>query len=278
MRDFFFQIVVFLAGAVIGVVAQFMETSSQKKLAGILAVLLIAVSLVWAGYELGVRQPTPTVVAGVTPDTPTLTTEPQDAPMNTPTATATVTDTSTDTPTATATATDIPTNTPVPPTSMPTPTDIPTNTPVPPTSTPTPTDIPTNTPVPPTSTPTPTVATVSVSATEGWQSTGIAVGQGQHVQIVYQDGMWAGRAGHGPSYPDIWTDARGIDYEIFYPEIGITSRFGSLIGKVGNGPVLQIGSSYGFVSEQSGVLFLRMHDTGLDDNAGSINVAILVWP
>lgn len=98
MRDFFFQIILFLTGAVIGVVAQFIEKSSQKKLAGILAGLLIVVSLVWTGYELGLREPTPPLIATATPHVPT-------AATDTPTATSTDTPTPTSTPTAPPTST-----------------------------------------------------------------------------------------------------------------------------------------------------------------------------
>ena len=127
--------------------------------------------------------------------------------------------------------------------------------------------------------PTPTVqiTAFTVFANQPWQDTGVAVNQGQRIQIVFKDGTWAGRVGWEPSLPDIWTDAGGIDYQIYYPEFGITSRFASLIGKIGNGPVLQVGHSYDSLSAQTGVIFLRMFDTDLSDNDGSINVEVMVW-
>ncbi|MBM3709245.1 MAG: hypothetical protein FJW61_02325, partial [Actinobacteria bacterium] len=124
----------------------------------------------------------------------------------------------------------------------------------------------------------PNIVSVVVSGTQGWQSTGVTVKEGQRIQITYKDGTWAGRVGFGPSLPDIWTDAGGIDFQIYYPEFGITSRFASLVGKIGDGSVLQIGSFYDAISVHSGTLFLSMFDIGMDDNAGSINVQVITYP
>ena len=145
-----------------------------------------------------------------------------------------------------------------------------------------------NTAVPSTKThiplPSATIAPVSstvnfaVSGTEGWQSTGVEVNQGEQIEIIYTDGTWAGRVGWGPSLPDIWADAGGTGYQIYYDEFGITSSFASLIGKIGDGPVIQVGRSYDSVSTQAGTLFLRMFDIDMSDNAGSINIQIIVWP
>lgn len=126
-------------------------------------------------------------------------------------------------------------------------------------------------------TPTPNSVTMAVSGKQGWQSTGVEVNKGQRVQIIYKNGTWAGRAGLGPTFPDIWADAAGTGYQIYYPEFGITGSFASLIGKVGDGPILQIGRSFDFVTERSGMLYLRMFDTDMSDNAGSINVQITAW-
>jgi hypothetical protein len=124
----------------------------------------------------------------------------------------------------------------------------------------------------------PNIINVVVSGTLDWQSTGVTVNQGQQIQIVYKDGTWAGRVGFGPSLPDIWTDAGGIDFQIYYPEFGVTGRFASLIGKIGDGPIIQVGSSYNSMSTETGTLFLRMFDTDMSDNAGSINIQVIVKP
>ncbi len=122
------------------------------------------------------------------------------------------------------------------------------------------------------------VVNVVVSGTLGWQSTGVTINQSQHIQIIYEDGTWAGRVGFGPSLPDIWTDAEGIDFQIYYPEFDVTSRFASLIGKIGDGPIFQVGRSLNSMSSQTGTLFLRMFDSDMSDNAGSINVQVIVQP
>lgn len=53
MQDFFFQIVLFLAGGFIGVAVPLLHEKHQKRIAGLFAILLIITALAWAGYELG---------------------------------------------------------------------------------------------------------------------------------------------------------------------------------------------------------------------------------
>lgn len=65
-NDLFFQIVLFLVGAIIGVVAQILKPLYQKILAGVLAIICIAVASMWLGYQMGVSQvnlPTPSLVS-----------------------------------------------------------------------------------------------------------------------------------------------------------------------------------------------------------------------
>lgn len=89
MRDFFFQIVLFLVGAFIGIAGTIFGKEIQKWVAGLLGVLIIAVASAWGGYEWGVSKCTSTAVAGITPDIPTSTTEPADTPTSEPTDTPT---------------------------------------------------------------------------------------------------------------------------------------------------------------------------------------------
>lgn len=56
MRDFLFQIILFLAGALAGIAVPLLPKLSQKRISGILAIILIAVAAGWAGYELGASQ------------------------------------------------------------------------------------------------------------------------------------------------------------------------------------------------------------------------------
>ena len=60
MRDSFFQIVLSLAGVAIGITALLLPRKGQKWVAVLSAVLLVLISLVWAGYELGVAETAPT--------------------------------------------------------------------------------------------------------------------------------------------------------------------------------------------------------------------------
>ena len=69
MRDFLLQIVLFLIGALVGVVAQLIPTSGQRWLSAGLSLILISTAAFWAGYELGVRQATTQVLVAPTPST-----------------------------------------------------------------------------------------------------------------------------------------------------------------------------------------------------------------
>jgi hypothetical protein len=116
VRDYLFQIVLFLAGALIGIIGEIVKESLKKWIARILAMLLIAISLIWVGYELGQPIPTPEIAKEDAPltDTPTLTVQP--SPTNAlplPTPTFTVIPRPTPVPTST------PTYAPVPPTPQP---------------------------------------------------------------------------------------------------------------------------------------------------------------
>lgn len=63
MRDFLFQIFLFLLGSIIGITVPLLSKRGQKWTAGVLAILLIAISLIWTGYELA------TITANTAPPT-----------------------------------------------------------------------------------------------------------------------------------------------------------------------------------------------------------------
>jgi hypothetical protein len=124
MSDTFFQMVLFFAGLAIGIAVPLWPKQRQKWIAGVFALLCIATSLVWVGYELGNGE----TVLGfslVGTATPTNTPEPADTPTHTPepSDTATRTPEPADTPTRTPEPSDTPTRTPQP---ADTPTDTPT--------------------------------------------------------------------------------------------------------------------------------------------------------
>ena len=59
VRDFLFEIILFLASAVLGIIAQILPNHQQKRLAAWLAVLLLIVSLAWVGFNIFLGQPQP---------------------------------------------------------------------------------------------------------------------------------------------------------------------------------------------------------------------------
>ncbi len=71
MRDYFFQVVLFLAGAFIGIISQLWPESTLRRVVRVLAVMLIAVALVWAGYELAGWEAKQGAIVGTTPNNPT---------------------------------------------------------------------------------------------------------------------------------------------------------------------------------------------------------------
>ncbi len=56
MRDFFYQVVVFIAGSLIGISVPILHQKWQKVIAGVGAVLLLLLSTTWIGYEIGIQQ------------------------------------------------------------------------------------------------------------------------------------------------------------------------------------------------------------------------------
>jgi len=125
MRDFFFQILLFLAATVIGIFVPLLEEKSQKKIAGTLAGLLLLVAILWTGYEIGANDststpPNPTTVAAldtqvVPKPTLTFTFQPTNTDAPAPASpTATYTNEPVSSPTPRPTATTAPTSTLIP--------------------------------------------------------------------------------------------------------------------------------------------------------------------
>lgn len=67
IRDFLFEMILFLASAVLGIVSQLLPGKRQKQLAASLAVLLLVISVAWVGIDVLLEQPefqiTPTSTA-----------------------------------------------------------------------------------------------------------------------------------------------------------------------------------------------------------------------
>ena len=126
--------------------------------------------------------------------------------------------------------------------------------------------------------------TFAVSSTTGWQQTPLHLNKGDTFYVTYQSGSWTVDQRNypqvGPSGYDSDTDnrvARGYKFESSLP-------YGTLIGRVGNGSLVTVRSLGGLclglggrsLAADTGYLFLRINDSdvALEDNAGSITVAV----
>ena len=72
MGDYLVQIMIFLVGIIIQLYTQILDPSDQKKTLQVFAGLLIAVALVWSGYQLAIReiQPASPTIAEIIEPTP----------------------------------------------------------------------------------------------------------------------------------------------------------------------------------------------------------------
>jgi hypothetical protein len=85
MRNFFFQIFLFMLGVALGLAVPLFPRSGQKWVIGILAVLLVAISLMWTGY--GLAELNPSAFAPTNTPSNSLTASPTIPLMPTPSAT-----------------------------------------------------------------------------------------------------------------------------------------------------------------------------------------------
>jgi hypothetical protein len=178
----------------------------------------------------------------------------------------------------------------IPPTSEPTYTPYPTQTPyptlVPPTAIPPivivipPTEIPPTavppTPVPPTPT---TVASQSVNtaifANQEWQGTGIYALAGNNITLRYVSGLWNPCA---PPYGCPFVDASGWT-EWNYDLILEGCPHAALIARISTAPseVFCAKNLFTIQTVTAGTIELRINDTRVDDDAGSITINIEVY-
>lgn len=109
-----------------------------------------------------------------------------------------------------------------------------------------------------------------IYAYRDWQSTGVRIDQGDRVEIeasgewLYTPDEFHGPAGH-PIFPA----------PSFYP---ISSGSGgALIGRIGeNGMRFIVGEGVNMLSNEHGILYLRINDDILSDNDGWVGVQIAV--
>ena len=113
---------------------------------------------------------------------------------------------------------------------------------------------------------------VGVSATSGWQSTGISVSPGETLNISYLSGLWVGRVGdpyHGPEGPTFDAYPGGSNY----PLPGVVED--SLVGRI-NKTVFFVGRQLRLPVREAGVLELTINDIGHYDNRGKITMRVVV--
>jgi tetratricopeptide (TPR) repeat protein len=112
---------------------------------------------------------------------------------------------------------------------------------------------------------------VEVRADGDWQDTGMCVRSGQSVTITYLDGNWAWSG-------EAYVDAEGLPTSpLDYSDNVITGcRHAALIAQMPGVQPFCVGASFSGQVEQSGCLQLRINDTMIGDNSGSITVRIEV--
>ncbi len=111
---------------------------------------------------------------------------------------------------------------------------------------------------------------VTVEASRGWTETGIRLEAGDFLSVHYLAGEWSPWPGglYGPlgagGDPDCGCNVmRGVSHA-------------ALIGRIGENPPFLVGRSFGRVVGESGVLYLGINDVDVGDNAGSLEVEVLV--
>ena len=166
-----------------------------------------------------------------------------------------------------------PTNTLLPsPTPVPEPT-----TAVPPTDTPEPTATkkPTIRPtaVPPTAGLTTGTFSFNVPANFGWVNTGLKITAGQTVAIAASGivNTWGGTEMSN-------SDANGQPPSICdHPQCAMLNmNYGTLVGRLDNGPRFRIGVSSEFVASTTGQLYLAVNDWEYSDNIGSYSITVAI--
>jgi hypothetical protein len=124
---------------------------------------------------------------------------------------------------------------------------------------------------------------LKVYATTGWQDAGLYVLDGENVSIEYLSGEWSVCCDTGNVF---YVPPDHGEYNYFesdgapYGGIVADADLSALIARIGESNPFSIGRQVFTTSSVSGQLYLRVndHDGGLSDNAGSIDVHIVIYP
>lgn len=116
------------------------------------------------------------------------------------------------------------------------------------------------------------MAQTEIFAYRGWQSTGVRL-EANETAVIRAKGQWLYTPGE-------WHDANGhkrYPAPDFYPMTGVAG--GILLGRVGeNGYIQPVGRRGEIWTSEAGMLYLRINDDILSDNAGVLEVSVEVIP
>jgi len=121
-------------------------------------------------------------------------------------------------------------------------------------------------------TPASAAAGFEVFANQEWQDTGIEVRPGKTLTVLYTSGLWSPWG--GGSYDGIGS---GGDPKCSCNVMEGVSH-AALIGKIGDNAPFLVGNSFKQTMGEAGDLFLRINDSRLGDNSGSLKVEIILVP
>lgn len=116
---------------------------------------------------------------------------------------------------------------------------------------------------------TPRTQSVTVRADRDWQDTGMQLQEGESVAVRYLSGQWLPWSGHA-------VDAGGNPGSTDGSNLVEGVPHASLIGRIGEARPFFIGKATTFQAAGSGMLRLRINDTRIVDNSGSIVVEVMI--
>lgn len=120
---------------------------------------------------------------------------------------------------------------------------------------------------------------LTIDSVSYWQATGVDLSRNSIAYIGYNSGAWTVDSNiYGTVGPEGYP--ADVDAQIWNPlecKILQSAPYGALLGKIGNGPVFEIGRSKVFWVSDEGELYLSMNDDYqcLADNQGEISVTIV---
>ena len=109
-----------------------------------------------------------------------------------------------------------------------------------------------------------------IHADKDWQSTGLEVSSGDRLAIRYAAGGWSPWPGDSVDGSGVSGDCASATVNQIVPNV----CHASLIARIGDGTPFHVGNAYERAVTHSGKVFLRINDTVLGDNGGSLWVTV----